>query len=265
MNSRYLGAVIIAPFILFLFVGGIYLNYLIMILSIIGMHEFYASTKKNGINAISKLGYLICIIYYFYIGYNANYKLIFLSLIILSFILMCIPVVNSKYNFIDIAVTIFGFIYVGIFFSFIVIVDNLKYGNYLVWLIFIASWICDTFAYYSGKFFGKRKLCPRLSPKKTFEGSIGGIIGSILSCTLFGIFSIYKGVPLAVYNYAAIGFLCGILSQFGDLFASSIKRHAGVKDYGNLIPGHGGILDRFDSILFSAVVVYCYLTIINLI
>lgn len=265
MNSRYLGAVIIAPIILFLFVGSVYLKYLVMILSIIGMHEFYNSVKKNGINSLSKLGYLICIMYYFYVDYNANYKFIFLALIIISFILMCIPVVDSKYNFIDIATTIFGFIYVGVFFSFIVAVDNLKYGNYFVWLIFIASWICDTAAYYSGKLLGKKKLCPRLSPKKTIEGSIGGIIGSIISCTLFGIFSTYKGVPLSIYHYAVIGLFCGILSQFGDLFASSIKRHAGVKDYGNLIPGHGGILDRFDSILFSAVVVYYYLIIVNLI
>jgi phosphatidate cytidylyltransferase len=98
-----------------------------------------------------------------------------------------------------------------------------------------------------------------VSPKKTVEGSIGGILGSIIICTLFGLFAIRKGVPIALHHYTIMGVLSGVLCQFGDLAASTIKRSAKVKDYSNLIPGHGGILDRFDSILFSGVVILYYL------
>lgn len=264
MNNRYLGAVIIAPFILFLFLGGIYLKYAIMFISLMGMYEFYNAVKKKNITPISKVGYLICIIYYISLGNKINYKFIFLLLIIVVFLLMCMSVLDLKYNFIDISITLLGFLYPAIFFSFIVIINNLNYGNYLVWFIFISAWICDTAAYYSGKFFGKNKLCPKLSPKKTIEGSIGGIIISTLFCTLFGIFCLHTGVPISIYHYAIMGVLCSIFSQFGDLFASSIKRYSGIKDYSNLIPGHGGILDRFDSVLFSGIVVYFYLIFSNL-
>ncbi|MBA5850471.1 phosphatidate cytidylyltransferase [Clostridium sp. cel8] len=265
MNNRYLGALIIAPFILLLFIGGVYLKYAIMVLSLMGMYEFYGAASKKGINPISIIGYLVCIIYYISINNYYNYKFVFLSTVITLFALMCITVLDLKYNFIDISITILGFLYSAVFFSFIVLIYNLNYGNYFVWLIFISSWLCDTGAYYSGKFFGKNKLCPKLSPKKTIEGSIGGIISSTIGCFLFGLFSIYRQVPMSIYHYVAIGILCGVFSQFGDLFASSIKRYAGIKDYSNLIPGHGGILDRFDSILFSGVVVYFYLIFLNLV
>ncbi len=160
------------------------------------------------------------------------------------------------------AITLLGFLYVPIFFSFIVLVNNKTYGNYLVWLIFISAWLCDTTAYYVGKYLGKNKLCPKVSPKKTIEGSIGGIIGASLACTIFGMVIFRLGVNIGIIHYILIGLICGIVCQFGDLVASSIKRYAGVKDYSNLIPGHGGILDRFDSILFSSVAVYYYLTFI---
>ena len=132
----------------------------------------------------------------------------------------------------------------------------MEYGKYLVWLVFIASWLCDTTAYYVGRMFGKTKLCPEVSPKKTVEGSIGGLLGSAISCGVFGFIIASYGVNISLIHYVIIGLICGVFCQFGDLVASSIKRYAGVKDYSNLIPGHGGILDRFDSILFSSVVVF---------
>lgn len=264
MNSRYVGALIIAPYILFLFLGGIYLKYSVMVLAVMGMYEFYRAASKKGSNPISKIGYFMCIIYYIYIGNPVNYKIVFLMIIISLFALMCISVLDLKYNFMDISITVMGFLYPAVFFSSIVYVNNLNFGNYFVWLIFISSWICDTSAYYSGKVFGKKKLCPRLSPNKTVEGSIGGIAGSTIACTLFGAFSIYMGVPVLIYHYIGIGILCGVFSQFGDLFASSIKRYAGIKDYSKLIPGHGGILDRFDSVLFSGIIVYYYMIFLKL-
>ncbi|MCT8976825.1 phosphatidate cytidylyltransferase [Clostridium sp. CX1] len=262
MNSRYVGALILAPFIVFLFIGGVYLKYAIMLLSLVGMHEFYKVLKEKNINAISWAGYILCIIYYLTLNKEANFEMLFFFLIITVFIIMCVPVLDIEYNFIDIGTTLLGFFYVAIFFSFIVLVNNKVYGNYLVWLIFISSWFCDTAAYYAGRAFGKRKLCPKVSPKKTVEGSIGGMLGSMIACGVLGAVVISKGISIPMYHFFIIGAVCGVFCQFGDLAASSIKRYVGVKDYSKLIPGHGGILDRFDSILFASVVVYYYLTFI---
>lgn len=274
MNKRYIGAVILAPLVVFLLLGGIYLKGLMLILSLMGMYEFYSILKTKNIHAINLVGYILCIIYYFILNNNLSFKYTILIFTLGVFIMFCIPTINLKYNFIDIAVTALGFAYVAVFFSFISLVNykNVYVGNsivhvgkYFVWIIFIASWICDTAAYYSGKHLGKHKLCPKVSPNKTIEGSIGGLLGSIISCTIFGFAVNTYGtnmnlVHTALYNYVLIGLLCGVFSQFGDLAASSIKRFAGVKDYSNIIPGHGGILDRFDSVLFSAVVVFYYMS-----
>ena len=129
-------------------------------------------------------------------------------------------------------------------------------GKIYVWLIFIIAFATDTCAYFAGYAFGKHKLIPKVSPKKTIEGSIGGILGSTLICLAFGY---YFNIDLKVI--VILGFLGSIVAQVGDLFASSVKRYVGIKDYGKLIPGHGGILDRFDSVILVAPFVY---SIINL-
>ena len=113
-------------------------------------------------------------------------------------------------------------------------------------------------AYFTGYFLGKHKLCPKISPKKTIEGSIGGIIGSVVLSALFGYFFFER----ILIHCIIIGIIGGIVSQFGDLTASVFKRKMGIKDYGNLIPGHGGILDRFDSVLFTAPMVYYYIMLV---
>ncbi|MDQ0148942.1 phosphatidate cytidylyltransferase [Eubacterium multiforme] len=258
-NNRYLGALMIAPFIIFVFLGGLWLEAFTVVLSILGMYEFYNALKQKDFHPISIVGYILIIVYYLT---NTNFNTLTYIVVFATFILLMIPVINLKYTFIDVAITLLGFLYVGILFSFLHLV-NMKFGGqYLVWLIFIGSWMTDTSAYYAGRFFGKHKLCPKVSPKKTIEGSIGGMIGSTIFCGLFGIIVSKYIYIMPVYNYFIIGALCGIFSQFGDLVASSIKRYVGIKDYSNLIPGHGGILDRFDSILFSGLVVFYYLTFI---
>lgn len=262
-KERYIGAAILAPLLIFLFLGGIYLKVGVFILSLCGMYEFYKVIEEKDIRAVKILGYALSCIHFYnlHIAFKTNF-LIYI-LIASIFICLCIPVIDTKYNFIDASVTILGFIYVSVFFSFIVLVNSKVHGNFLIWLIFISSWLCDTCAYYSGRYLGKggkHKLCPKVSPKKTVEGSIGGLMGSMIGCTIFGGYISRYGVNIEIYHYLIIGALCGIFGQFGDLVASSIKRYVGVKDYSNLIPGHGGILDRFDSILFSAVVVFYYLT-----
>jgi len=132
------------------------------------------------------------------------------------------------------------------------------YGLWYVWLIFIAAWGCDTGAYFVGRFFGKRKLAPKLSPKKTVAGAVGGVITAAVLCMVyfvilehFGIWYYETGIEPVMYMawYGAIG---AVLGQAGDLSASAVKRVVGIKDYGNIMPGHGGVLDRFDSVIFVA-------------
>ena len=259
LNNRYIGAAMIAPFILFIFLGGIYLKAFTIILSIAGLYEFYKALRVKEFNAIPLVGYILLGI--FYILGNDFEKLMYI-IVISAIILLIIPIINFKYTFIDASITLLGFLYVVVLFSFIPLVNNKTSGQFLVWLIFIGSWVCDTAAYYSGKYLGKRKLCPEVSPKKTIEGSIGGLLGSTIGCGVFGLI-ISSYVPeVQIVHFFLIGALCGIMGQFGDLVASSVKRYVGIKDYSNLIPGHGGILDRFDSILFNAAVVFYYLTFI---
>ena len=259
LNNRYIGAVMIAPFILFILLGGIWLKAFTIVLSVCGLYEFYKALKEKKFNPISLIGYILLAVFYL-VGNNFEY--IMYIVVLATIVLLAIPVINLKYTFIDSAITLLGFLYVGILFSFIPLVNNKVSGQFLVWLIFIGSWVCDTAAYYSGKYLGKRKLCPEVSPKKTIEGSIGGLLGSTIGCGIFG-FVVASYVPeVQIIHFFLIGALCGIMGQFGDLVASSIKRYVGIKDYSNLIPGHGGILDRFDSILFNSAVVFYYLTFI---
>lgn len=261
MNSRYIGAVILAPILIFLLIGGPLLQYGLLVVSLIGLNEFYNVLSKKNINSFRYMAYVFTIFYYSFL-FKINFSLVAMILFLLVMLLLCIPALNPNYNYVDLSTTILGIIYVPIFFSFISLIYAKENGNYLVWLIFISSWLSDTAAYYSGRFFGKRKLCPKVSPKKTVEGSIGGLCGSILGCIALGVIFAKNNINISLVHFALIGLISGVFSQFGDLAASSIKRYSDVKDYSNLIPGHGGILDRFDSILFSAVVVFYYLTFI---
>ncbi|WP_138207334.1 phosphatidate cytidylyltransferase [Haloimpatiens lingqiaonensis] len=261
-NKRYLGALILAPLLIFLFIGGNLLKFLLLALSLMGMYEFFNASKQKNINALSVFAYAFCILYYLFLNKFESSNIFLISISIFTFICLCIPVLSEKHNFIDVGITILAFIYVAVFFSFISLIEQKPHGNYLIWLVFLSSWLCDTTAYYVGKNFGKRKLNPRVSPNKSIEGSLGGLLGSTLACGVYGFFLHNLGINIEIYHFIFIGLLCGVFCQFGDLVASSIKRLVGLKDYSNLIPGHGGILDRFDSILFASVIVYSYISII---
>ena len=149
-------------------------------------------------------------------------------------------------------------LFIAFGFSSINLIIN-EYGLFFFLLIFIFAWASDTFAYFTGVFFGKHKLCPALSPKKTIEGAIGGIVGCV-GCTVlaFYLFNMSKE-PVVIVGLALLSVLFSVLGMVGDISASYIKRAAGIKDYGNLMPGHGGVLDRFDSVLLIAPVFYAAL------
>ncbi len=258
-NNRYLGAAMIAPFIIFVFLGGVYLKAFTFLLSALALYEFYNAIGKKGYKPMDFGGYILLLAYYLF---NSNIEKFTYILILACAILLIVPVINLKYTFVDVALTILGFVYGGLMFSFVYLVSEKSGGAFLVWLIFIGSWVCDTAAFYSGKFFGKHKLCPKVSPKKTIEGSIGGMLGAMIASGVFGaVANRYENI-MPLVHFFVLGAICGIVGQFGDLVASSIKRYVDIKDYSNLIPGHGGILDRFDSIIFCAVTVFYYITFI---
>lgn len=140
--------------------------------------------------------------------------------------------------------------YVTVSFTSLSLIRYMERGAYFIGLVFVVAWMCDTFAYFTGRLFGKHKLAPELSPKKTIEGSIGGIVFASLGCLLYGlIVELAFGLQANYLVLLAIGLFGSVIAQIGDLWASLIKREYGIKDYSKLLPGHGGIMDRFDSIL----------------
>lgn len=152
----------------------------------------------------------------------------------------------------------FGVFYVAVMLSYIYQTRMLPQGAYTVWLIFLCSWGCDTCAYCVGMLIGKHKMTPKLSPKKSWEGAAGGIIGAALLGLIYGfVFQNKMGTTQKdIFAMAAICAVGAVISMIGDLTASAIKRNYEIKDYGKLIPGHGGILDRFDSVIFTAPVIF---------
>ena len=150
----------------------------------------------------------------------------------------------------DVAAVFLSVTYVTVSFTSMALTRYMTNGVYIFGVVFVAAWTCDIFAYFTGRFFGKHKLAPHLSPKKTIEGSLGGILFAVLGCMLYG-FIVEKatGLDARYLVFALLGFVLSIISQIGDLWASLIKREYGVKDYSKMLPGHGGVMDRFDSIL----------------
>lgn len=250
-----LGIVIIG----LLFVGGPILALALTAISLVGLFEFNAAVKGKvkpiaSISSLGALGYF-AIVYFKGVGTLSFYYLI--AVVLVLFIIMVI--VYPKYSTLDISTTLFGIIYIPIMLSNIYLVRETPHGLYLVWFIFLSAWSNDTFAYFVGSFMGSKKMTPKLSPNKTVEGFIGGVFGSIVMCLLFGllinrVFMI--DIPNITILATLIGLFGAILGTLGDLAGSAIKRQFGVKDFGKLLPGHGGILDRFDSVLFTGPMVY---------
>lgn len=143
--------------------------------------------------------------------------------------------------------------YITYGFTSLILLRDSEGGKYVFWLVFVGAWITDTMAYFTGLLFGRHKLIPEISPKKTVEGALGGTLFAALSFVAYGlIVERITGIAMRMLPLFAAGLVAAITAQFGDLIASLIKRERGIKDYGNIFPGHGGILDRFDSIIALA-------------
>lgn len=226
-------------------------------ISLTGMMELYRIVKIHkafpGI-----LGYLAATAYYLLIYFDKDQYQMPLFIAFLMLLMFSYVLGFPKYTTEQISVAFLGLFYVSVMLSYIYQVRILGDGALIVWLIFIGAWGSDTCAYCIGMLFGKHKITPKLSPKKSLEGCIAGIVGAALLGFFYA--TIFRRYLSNVTNpqliFAVIGAASSVISQLGDLAASAIKRNHNIKDYGKLIPGHGGILDRFDSIIFIAPIVY---------
>lgn len=258
MKTRIIsGAVLAVGGIAVLILGGPVLLAVLAFASLVGMDEFCKATgavPKNGKRpAVLLTAFAGCAAYYAVMYFKGEeYCLALLSLVILA-VLACYVLTFSKISSSAAVDAAFSFVYVGVMLGFIYLIRVSAYGLRIVWFVFLSSWVADTCAYFAGRFLGKHKMSPVLSPKKTVEGAVGGIAGAAAAGLLFSAI-VMKGSFL--WQSAVICGIGAVISIFGDLAASAVKRDRGIKDYGSLIPGHGGILDRFDSVIFTAPVIY---------
>lgn len=261
LSIRILSATIGALYlILITYLGGWYFNISVLLMMFIGLYEIYNALDKTALHPFKILGYLFAIlsIPIFLFKGIAGVFAIFTVLCLASLTLI---IIGKRY--LDVLSTIFSMIYPVLLFLFLVVVKSItpsSIGIIALAIIFICTWATDSLAYFVGTNMGKHKLSPVISPKKTTEGAIGGLIASCITGLLFSIVLPLFNMKIEIYwfHYLILGLLCGIFSQLGDLSASAFKRYCQIKDFSNLFPGHGGLLDRFDSILFTAPIIYCY-------
>jgi len=265
--KRILSSAIMLPLVLIVFIlGNKYVVDIFMsIVAIRCIHELFHAFEQKGHHPVRTIGYIAALSNCFLHIIPKEYVLLMIGAIIpltilISFLLTILK--KTKTNIIDIAITFFGVCYIVLFLMFISIIRNMENGKWLIWYVFIASWMTDVFAYLVGKTMGKHHFTD-VSPKKTIEGCVGGVIGSVLFMLLYT-FIINKFLYININYFIILGFgiLLSIIGQIGDLSASVIKRYAEIKDYSNLIPGHGGMLDRIDSLIFIAPFAYFMLLLI---
>ena len=253
-KTRLISGIVLVIIALATIISGSWiLFFTLLAVSLIGMRELYKVMKVSDehVTVLELVGYLGAVLYY--IAMKADFGNYGTMAIIISMILILFVYVFGypKYHAEQVMAAFFGVVYVAVMLSFIYLTRSLPDGKFLVWLIFLCSWGCDTCAYCVGMLIGKHKMAPVLSPKKSIEGAVGGVAGAALLGVIYAAATQGK-----MAEYALICAVGALISMVGDLAASAIKRNQNIQDYGKLIPGHGGILDRFDSVIITAPVIY---------
>ena len=253
-KTRLISGIVLVIIALATIISGSWiLFFTLLAVSLIGMRELYKVMKVSDehVTVLELVGYLGAVLYY--IAMKADFGNYGTMAIIISMILILFVYVFGypKYHAEQVMAAFFGVVYVAVMLSFIYLTRSLPDGKFLVWLIFLCSLGCDTCAYCVGMLIGKHKMAPVLSPKKSIEGAVGGVAGAALLGVIYAAATQGK-----MAEYALICAVGALISMVGDLAASAIKRNQNIKDYGKLIPGHGGILDRFDSVIITAPVIY---------
>ena len=254
------------PLVLIIFlIGNKYIvDVLLAVVTILAMDEYLKAISKV-CKPIKWIAYLSCIIIALIpiIPKEAIMPITILTIPTILLILFAhVIATNMKTSFKDVAYTFLGIFYIVFFMSFIAIIDGMKDGKILIWYTLIASWGTDIFAYFIGKKFGKHKFS-KVSPKKSLEGCIAGTIGALVISLIYTyICNTFWNMEFSYIYVSIMIIILSLIGQIGDFAASSIKRYVDIKDFSNLIPGHGGMLDRIDSLLFLAPFAYMFFTII---
>jgi len=251
--------------------GGGYLLFLVEIVIVVGMWEFYRLMEAKGVEPSKKLGIfaaltLATLVYW---GGPTHFLGLFLAAFAMTITLRELFRAVEKFPIYDIATTAFGVIYVGWLAIHMIMLRELPrevgvdyaIGSHLLLYAFFMTWACDTGAYFIGITFGRHRLLERVSPKKSVEGSVAGLVAATAAGVIGPLWFVRDaaGTPLLTIPQSVIlGVLVGVAGQLGDLVESLLKRDAHIKDTSGTIPGHGGVLDRFDSLLFSAPVTYYF-------
>ncbi|MDR2666256.1 MAG: phosphatidate cytidylyltransferase [Endomicrobium sp.] len=255
--TRILTAVIGIPFIFAcIYCGGIVFYGMMFLVSFLCVYEYFVILKKY--NPHTFISLVMSIMFFIFLCFSKNFpvnKIIF-SVIVMSIILFGVEIFKGQPNLciVRISSSFFGTFFIPLALMYMVYIRNLKGGMEFVFFIFIVIWTLDTAAYAFGKMFGKHKLAENISPKKTIEGAIAGVVFGILGAVIcrFG----FMSNILTLRNSIILGFVIAITGQFSDLCESIIKRDGDSKDSGRIVPGHGGVFDRFDSYIFTAPTVY---------
>lgn len=265
--KRLFSAIVMLPVVLIIFILGnkYVVDIFISIVSLLCIYELFNVFKQKGYHPVTWLGYIASVLICFLHIIPKEHILILIGAIITITILISFILVISKKtktDIIDVAITFFGVCYIVLFLMFLSIIRQMDNGVWLVWYVFIASWLTDVFAYETGKTIGKHHFTD-ISPNKTIEGCIGGTIGSTICMVAYTIIlNNFFGFNINLFIIVIAGIILSIIGQIGDLSASAIKRFVGIKDFSDLIPGHGGMLDRLDSLIFIAPFAYFLLLII---
>ena len=261
LKYRILSALIGVPILVLIFkLGGWLFLALNLIIVTLGVVEYFKLVENKGIKVNKFLGvsFAIILITVTYLAIETQFLYGTLILGLLIILLKQILIKRNESAILSTALTYFGACYIAGLFSHLILLYNseisLQSGRLIVWIPILATWFTDTGAYFVGLSLGKRALAPEISPKKTIEGAVGGLASSILITVLLALY-----FNIALYHGIILGILIGVIAQLGDLSASVFKRDSEIKDSGDIIPGHGGILDRIDSLLFVLPVVYYYL------
>ena len=250
--------------------GGIPLALILWAISLVALRELTkalkCATDLKRLNLPEVLGMGGVTAYYLCLYFSGDHTLLLMCIVGFFLLEMLAYVVTfPKYRSEQVTAVVFSFLYAPVMLSFVYLTRASVQGIYMVWMILISSWGCDTCAYVVGMLIGKKKIFPVLSPKKSLEGCIGGALGAALLGWLYGNFFVQNAFPDQTVS-GLIAVICGVgavMSMVGDLAASAIKRNNDIKDYGRLFPGHGGIMDRFDSMIVTAPMTY-FLTILLL-
>ena len=256
LMRRTVSGVLVATVILSgIWFGGWLWVAIVAFFSMISLYEYYRIVSTQ--TRLSRgVGYIAAVLVLTSTVEGLHPISISLTLALSAFIILMIEIIRRQsqgvsYAILNVGGTLSGILYVTIPWCFMLLLRDFPAGSLLLIALFCCTWGCDVASYIIGSLWGRNKLCHRISPNKTFEGFVGGLVGSILTAGVL-VFTLNQGITPILW----IGIVCGTLGQMGDIAESLLKREAGIKDSGSLIPGHGGALDRFDSILINGLFTY---------